>query len=367
MKGDEERPRGRRRAGRQRDGRITSLDVAERAGVSQSAVSRAFTPGASVAPATRARVIEAANELGYRPNALARGLITDRSNLVALVVSRPTDPFYPPIIERFGRSLQALGMHPLLIVPPIDDVDAAIPDVLQYQVDAIVITAATLSSRMAAECAKAKRPAVLFNRTTVSHGLSAICCDNAGGARMAAHFLIDGGHSRFAFVAGRRDSSTTLERETAFVARLNERGKGLARSIDGAYDYRHSHQALGELLARPDRPDAIFCGNDIMGCAAIDVARNLGLRVPEDLSIVAFNDTDPASWRAYDLTVVSQPIEEMVATTIEMITAPDGLPAEPVIKRLPVRLVVRGSARLPPGVQRSSTPWWQREDPSRRG
>lgn len=334
--------------------RVTSVDVAREAGVSQSAVSRVFTPGASVSAATRHKVLAAATELGYRPNALARSLITQRSHLIGIVMAHLTNPFYPPVLDAFSRKLQAQGRGVLLIsAPSTGDIDAALPEVLQYQVDAVVITSATLSSAMAEECARQGRPVVLFNRVVADAKVHAVCCDNVAGGRRIADLFLDAGDTRTGYIAGTENSSTNLERERGFRERLRARGAPLPLRAVGNYNYDDGARAAQHLLDAKDRPTAIFCANDVMACAVIDVARARGLRVPDDLSVAAFDDSIVANLKSYQLTTIRQPVEAMVDKTIELILARGaGAGAAPVLSRIPGELVVRSSARLPPGMTR---------------
>lgn len=330
--------------------RVTSTDVARKAGVSQSAVSRTFTPGASVAPATRKRVVEAAAELGYRPNAIARSLITRRTKLVGIVMAHLTNPFYPPVLERFSRKLEEHGRRVLLItVPGQSRGDAALPEILQYQVDSLVLTSATLSSAMADECARLGLPVVLFNRTAARTRVSAVCCDNEAAGMLAADVLLDAGDRRLGYIAGTANSSTNLERERGFFERIAARKAPRPHKIVGDYDYETAFAAARELFASRGRPGAIFCANDVMAFAAIDAARAAGLRVPADVSIMAVDDSAMARWRAYDLTTIRQPVEAMVDATVDLLLGlEDGRITGSVVRRLPGELVIRGSTRLPP-------------------
>ncbi len=180
----------------------TSFDVARVAGVSRSAVSRTFTAGASVSTDMRARVMEAAEQLSYRPNAIARSLITQRSNIVGLVVAEITNPFYSAVLETISEKLQQNGQHVLLFsVAQAHDIDQALPALLQYQVDGVIITSALFSSEVVYRCAEVGRPVVLFNRYVPGAGVSAVCTDNVGGGRMIADEMIDAGYRRLALPA----------------------------------------------------------------------------------------------------------------------------------------------------------------------
>lgn len=328
----------------------TSLDVAHLAGVSQSAVSRAFTPGASVSKKMREKVLAAAQELGYEPNAIARSLITHRSNMVGIVMADMTNPFYPEVLETFTKRLQELERRVLLFtVSRGQDIDDALPQVLQYQVDGIVITSATLSSEMADECARRGTPVVLFNRYVRGADLCSVCCDNAESGRLLANLLLDAGLRRLSFIAGTENTSTNVDRERGFVGRLEERGFSLFARETGNYTYDGGYQAAKRLMAGDEPPDAVFCANDIMALGALDaVRRELGLRVPEDVSIVGFDDIPAAAWPSYDLTTVRQPINRMIEETVELLLARVEEPgSEPTTRLVPGDLIVRGSVRLP--------------------
>jgi DNA-binding LacI/PurR family transcriptional regulator len=331
---------------------VTAHDVAQRAGVSQSAVSRSFTPGASVSAATRAAVLAAAGELGYRPNLIARSLITRRSRIIGMAVGYLHNQFYPAVLEAMSGRLQALGYHLLLFTAPLaEHADPLLEDVLRYQVDGLVLASATVSSRLAAACAASGVPVVLFNRTiSDARGVESVTGDNRGGARRIASFLLAGGHRRFAFVAGIENSSTSRERERGYREGLLAGGASPPLRVVGGYDMVQAAEAADALFSREDRPDAVFCASDHMALAVIDRARfRHGLRVPEDVSIVGFDDAVPAAWPAYALTTVSQPVKAMVAATVDLLVSRiEGGSAPPRRVIVPGELVVRGSARRPP-------------------
>src|SRR5664279_3585112 len=144
---------------------LTARQLAKKLGLSQSTVSRAFTHSASIHPETRELVMKAANSLGYRPNIIARSLITRRTNIIAVVMANLTDPFHSLVLDQLAQRIQSSGRQLLLfLIPPGKHVDDVLPSLLQYKVDAILITSATLSSRMATVCAAQGIPVVLFNR-----------------------------------------------------------------------------------------------------------------------------------------------------------------------------------------------------------
>jgi DNA-binding LacI/PurR family transcriptional regulator len=329
--------------------RITSVDVARLARVSQSAVSRTFTPGGIVSAETRARVLAAAEQLGYTPNALARSMITRRTNIVGVVMADMTNPFYPTVLEEFSRQLHATGRQMLLLAAtPDQDSDALLPLLLQYQVDAVIIASATISSAMGAVLSSRGTPVVLFNRHVPGAQVSAVLCDNVAGGRQVARLLLDAGHTRLGFIAGKPNTSTTIDRAQGFAEELSAGGITAWQQEQGAYTYESGYDAARRLLNTRDRPTAIFCANDIMALGAIDAARTVHhLRVPDDVSLVGFDDIPAAAWPAYQLTTIRQPVERMVATTLELLqTRLEHPDTPPEVRLLPGALMRRGSARI---------------------
>jgi DNA-binding LacI/PurR family transcriptional regulator len=329
--------------------RITSIDVARLANVSQSAVSRTFSENGKVSDTTRAKVLAAARVLGYTPNVIARSLITQRTNIIGLVMADITNPFYPNVLEKFTLRLREMGQQVFLItVPPDQDTDDLLPPLLQYQVDAVIMTSATLSSEMARTLAQQGRPVILFNRYVPDAGMSAVCCDNVEGGRLVANLLLDGGHKRVAYIAGKHDTSTNIDREKGFTDRLRERGVTEWLHEQGEYTYESGYEAACRLLRSAIPPTAIFCANDIMALGALDAARSAcGRRVPEDVSVIGFDDIPVAGWPAYNLTTIRQPVNRMITATLDLLKERlDNPQAEPVLKLLPGVLVARGSARI---------------------
>lgn len=323
---------------------VTAYDVARLAGVSQSAVSRAFTQGASISEATRTKVMAAARELGYRPNLIARSLITRRSNMIGMAVGYMDNQFYPALIEAVGARLSQTGRRLLLFAgEPDGHSDPMLEDVLRYQVDALLLASATLSSHLAADCEAAGIPVVLINRVTEHSGLSSVTGDNAEGARAIGRHFLDTGHQRPAFIAGLENSSTSREREAAFNSVLLEAGMPQPLRAVGHYRIDAARQATRDLLNLADRPDSLFCANDHMAFAAIEVARcEFGLEVGRHISIAGFDDVAMASWPTWSLTSYSQPINLLADAAMKLI---DREVQTPERLRIPGELIVRGSSR----------------------
>ena len=324
--------------------------MARLAGVSQSAVSRAFTPGASVSETTKRQIIAAARTLGYRPNAIARSLITRRSRVIGLAVSYLQNHFYPDVLELMSRQLQEKGYHILLFTADAGGhADPVMEEILASRVDALILASTTLSSALAADCQAAGIPVLMFNRTARVASVSSVTGENRRGGQAIAEFLIAGGHGRFAFVAGMENSSTSQDRELGFMSVFAARGLPAPMRAVGHYSFEGATAAARDLFARPDRPDAIFCGNDHMAIAIAEVARSeFGLRIPADVSLIGFDDVGPARWPSFSLTSFSQPVGPMVDKAVELVIQQIEAPGSEVQNAIVAgQLIIRGSARLP--------------------
>lgn len=329
---------------------VTSSQVAAHAGVSQSAVSRTFTPGASISPKTRAKVLASAAALGYRPNAIARSLITSHSRMIAVVMAYLDNLFYPDVLEQLGRRLAAENYHVLLFTGLMDRAsDPLFDQIMQYRVDGIILASTSLSSELSEECTAAGIPVVLFNRTTERDAASSVTSRNREGGALIADFLVAGGHRRFGYIAGLEASSTNRDRFAGFSERLAALGFAEIAVRAGNYNQADAEVAARELLSLEPRPEAIFVANDHMAVAVMDVARyEFGLSIPKDVSIVGYDDVGPARWPSYAITSMTQPIPQMVEATVDILMDQIGSgDMEPQHRVIAGELVVRGSARLP--------------------
>ncbi|HTW29031.1 MAG TPA: LacI family DNA-binding transcriptional regulator [Acetobacteraceae bacterium] len=333
----------------------SSTDVARLAGVSQSAVSRTFKPGASVSHATRSKVLEAAAALGYRPSAIPRIMLTERSNLVALVTGGMDNPFYATVLERFTVRLQETGHQVLLVHADSGHMlDGAIPRLASYRVDAIVSALAILSPQAAAELSRLRIPVISFNTPIHNEWISAICCDNEAAGRAVADLFVARGARRCGFVAGPADSPASAERRQGFCARLAERGLPSPAQASGGFRYEGGFEAGLALLDAQHPPDAIFCANDLMALGVMDAARiRCGLRVPEDLMVAGFDGIPAADWAGYALTTCVQDAAVMIDQAVAILQrglAADRAEGQEVII-VPAHLIERAStARATPAL-----------------
>jgi len=331
--------------------KVTSLDVARRAGVSQSAVSRVFTPGASASKKTVDKVRRAAAELGYRPNILARAMVSGKSRIIGLVVAYLENYFYPEVVEKLSKSLQEQGYHVLIFMASqtAGNIDDVVEEILDYQVDGIVAASVAMGSELSDRCRSAGVPVVLFNRTQDDDRLSAVTSDNVTGGRKVAEYLVAGGHRKIGYIAGWEGASTQRDREFGLRVGLQMAGRSLHAREVGDFRLPRAQEAARRMFAGPDRPDAVFAANDHMAFAVMDVLRfELGLSVPGDVSVVGYDDVPIAAWPAYDLTTVRQSADRMVAETVSILMDLIENPkAEPRRIAIDAPLKERGSARKP--------------------
>ena len=324
----------------------TSVDVARAAGVSQATMSRVFAPGSRVAGPMREKVLAAAVALGYRPNAIARSLASQRSGMIGIVMGNLRNPFYPQVLELFSDVLRRTGRQVLLFtVRDGENVDDLLPELLQYRVDGVVIASANLSSGMARSCAALGTPVVLFNRTSKDAEVASVCCENRVGGRLAAEVLAQAGHRRLTFLAGTADTSTNAERLVGFAERCGELGLPPPLVEPGAYTHEAGFAAMARAIRGGRPPDGVFCANDII---ALDAARQGGLVPGQTISVLGFDDIAPATWPNYRLTTIRQDTHAMVRHAVQVLTERAGVSAEPQAAiRVAPEIVWRDTVRRP--------------------
>lgn len=332
--------------------RVTSYDVALVAGVSQSAVSRCFKPGASVSKDTYARVMKAANGLEYIPNAAARSLITRRSNMVGVIISNAANLYYPEALSELSKQITRHGKRVLLFTLPNESaLDAVLNDVWQYQVDG-VIAAAALSEGQVAEFGRRRMPLVVFNRNLRGQTANTVACDHYEAGRALASRLVAAGHRTFGIIEGASDNTVASERRRGACDLLAELGLPEPMVVRGSFDYASGKLGLREIIARSNGriPDAVLCGSDVMAIGCLDCARHeLGIAVPEQLSVAGFDAVEPSNWLSYNLTTQRQPIGQMAAATAELLIHLIDQPQGAAEKRMFAPQFIEGAtARLAP-------------------
>lgn len=302
----------------------TSRDVARLAGVSQSSVCRVFDErwNSRISPALREKVLSAAKEVGYCPNAIARSLTAQRSGIIGVILSEDFNEFYYDLVRRITNGLQQLGMRVMLFnAAPYRDVKQVLRSLMEYRVDGILLTAAAISTMAEATLQDMSVPLVLVNVYSKTPFCSSVTCDNFVGSQNMALYMADSGARRFAYISAEKSQYYDIpDRRDGFLAGLRQRGIEECMFESGDYSYESGKAAARRLLEQTDRPDAIFSCGSRMAYAVMDVARyEYGLRIPEDLSVAAYDDTFASALDSYRLTTVQQPSQELARTAIRLI------------------------------------------------
>lgn len=328
--------------------RITVKDLARDLGMSVSTVSRAFYPDAVIAEATRKIVLDRAQEIGYRPNPFAQSLITKKTQIVGMVVSDLTNPFYPEVMTSLTSLLQKQGMNVMLAsAEQADGTDEAVDLLLSYQPDLMIVLATNLKSHARERCEAAGAPVIFFNRLSEDGLGYGVSCDNVAGGCLAANYLADLGHRELLYVSAFPDASTNVERQKGFCEEATRRGLAAPQVIEaGRFTYEAGYEAGLAVKDLPRRPDGVLCANDIVAIGFIEgVQEGIGLKVPEDISVVGYDDIAMAGWPSHRLTTIAQPLDEMMEATVKL--ASDLATSTDVAQRIlhipPGRLVERST------------------------
>lgn len=323
-------------------------DVAKRAGVSYQTVSRVLNNSPALREQTRERVLGAIDELGYRPNAAARALVTSRSNTIGVLSSQTA--LYGPTtsIQAIEVAARAAGYR--LSVTSIDSGDydsirAGLDFLIAQSIDALVVLAPQVRVFEAIREASIDVPFVTLEATELDPGRS-ISVDQAGGARLAVRHLVELGHERILHIAGPDDWIEAQARHDGYAAELRAAGLTPLDPVVGDWTAEFGYRAGLDLLA--DRVfTAVFCGNDQTALGFIHACRERGIQVPEDVSVVGFDDTPESAHFAPTLTTVRQDFVEIGRGAVELLLAELG--GEPVVPRAPIapELIIRRSTSRP--------------------
>lgn len=307
----------------QYDRKATSKDVARLAGVSQSTVSRAFNSkdGKGVKPEVMEKIMSAAKDLGYRPNLVARGMISGKTNVVGLVVGDNLGPFYNRIIDLFVEKVQNLGKQCLVFkVPRQEQIDNIISRVIQFQVEAVIITASAMNKVMVDVCKNNDIPVILFNRYIVGANISTVYVDPIEGGNLAAEYIYNMGHRDIGYIQFSKETSEETEKKIGFYSKLRQHGVYTLIEEFAEYDYKSGYEAAKRMLSKEKTPSAIFCTSDLIAIGVMDAAKEVfGLDIPGQLSVIGYDDIPMSSWSSYSLTTVKQPLELLVDKTVAIL------------------------------------------------
>lgn len=304
---------------------VSAKMVAERAGVSRSAVSRTFTDGASVSEETRKKVLEAAEALGYHVNHLARQL-RERSNIVCLIVSDVTTPVRAALLDRLTRKLQAAGKITVVLNTESDEtsVGQALKLTLHYRADATVVLSGTPSSSLVQTALANGQQVILINRDDRLQGCENVGVDNAVAAREALFLLRRAGCARIGLVTSLARTPSLMARERHFIEAAEREGLSISIWKEGLSSYRSGYDAALKMFARSQAPDGVFCVTDLLALGFMDAARHaFGLRIPRDLCLVGFDNIEQAGWQSYQLTTFEQPLDQMASHVVDLLSLPE--------------------------------------------
>lgn len=327
---------------------VTSFDVARLAGVSQPTVSRALRNLPGTSPATRQRVLDAARALSYVPSDSARALSTRVNRRVAVVSSELDNPYYPQLVEPTRRELARHGYRTVLITRADDSLLEALAD---GSYDGVMLTTTHRRSHLPRDLTERGIPHVLVNRV-LDHAESPSCSiDNDHGSREVADLLVGLGHRRIGLLAGPVETSTGIERARGLRAGLRAHGVAVPRSLTRRCEFTHEDGlvAAAALLALPDPPTALVCGNDVLALGALSAAHQRGLSVPERLTVIGFDDIPMSSWPLVGLTTVHSDLDGLARSAVDLLVGLiGGASYEPRTLRLTPRLVLRTTHAAPP-------------------
>ena len=328
---------------------VTLKEVAERAGVSRSAVSRTFTDGASVSDKMRRKVEKAARELGYSPNALASSLTTGRTKLIGLVSNNFHNPIFLEVFDLFTRGLQDRGLRPLLVnLSDETDPENSVRMLRQYSVDGVVVASSTLPPLFAKAFRDAGVPVVhSFGRYSSAPQVHVVGIDNVECGRMAARALVARGYSHVGFMGGPDSATSTQDRHQGFMSEMAKHPEvETTDTFAAAYSFEAGRAEMLRLV-KAGPAQAYFCGDDVLSIGALSAIHDSGLRVPEDIGIIGLNDMEMARWENIDLTTIHQPIRQIVTSSIELMVAmldePDRYPEARIF---PCSVVERGTLKM---------------------
>ena len=298
----------------------TSSSVAKLAGVSQSAVSRCFTKGASISNRTKLRVIEAAKKLGYKPQSFStNSLSLDEGGLVGVILPYITNRYYPEVLIELHEALRVSGYRILLITT--DDGEELDDNLIQpYLKEKLVaiVSATKPTDAFVENCLAKQIQLIAFNRNWKIPTLSSVACDHKYGGEAAAEHFVNNGHTKIGMVEGPIGSFVSEERCKGFKNYLNNLNKIKLFHERGNFTYEGGLDSANKLLK--NNITALFCADDIMAFGCVDyIKKNTKLNIPEEIEVIGYDDISSANWHSYNLTTIRQPVRQMSKLVTQII------------------------------------------------
>lgn len=300
---------------------VTIKDIAKKIGISYATVSRALNNRAGVNPQTRERVLEAAEKMGYQPNAIARGLVMKSTHTIALVIPDITNPFFPEIVRSAEDEASELGYNTFLCNTnwDIEKEQSYLKLLQEKRVDGIILKPASDSEGNSFN--NISVPLVLLDRTSKDDNYSCIEVDDRRGGFLATKHLIESGYKRIAFIGGKLDSYSDSQRKEGYRQALLRYKYEIDESLirNGSFKTKSGYEIMNSLIKEGNVPDAVFAGNDVIALGVMQSAKEHGLNVPEDLGIVGYDDIDCAKLPQIQLTTIAQPKNQIGRYAVELL------------------------------------------------
>jgi len=304
--------------------------VATEAGVSQATVARVYSSPNKVAPATRAKVQAAAEQLGYVPNAIARSLKAQRTDIIGAVVPA-TGEYWQHVLTSFSRQLTDRGRQLLLFsFAEPDQVTDLMQTVARYRVDGLIAASASIGLPHLESMKDLPMPVVAFNQPAASGFVGSVTVDNETGTKALADHLVNQGARTALFVGGISSTSTDQLRYRGAAQRLGSRGVACPYIEAGGFTYEAGYK-IATHLADQELPDAVMVGSDEVAFGVLDGLRERGIQAPTDVMITGFDGLPQASWAGYDLTTLEQPVELLVEHAIEKLLNESATPGTDIV------------------------------------
>lgn len=290
--------------------------------------------------------MKAAKELSYKPNAIARMLITQRSGMVAVIISSISNIVYPELLSRLTDQLAEQHMKVLLFtLDGSEQLDDLLEQIWTYQVDGVIALTAHFNHRDIAQFEQHNIPVVLYNRQVVDHPVNTVCVDHEQGIRQLIDLLVTAGNKKILVLSGPVESDVANERRNIAINHLSRKGFENIPVLYGDFSYQSGKDCFAEWMADHDAPDAVVCSNDTMAIGCIDEARGThGLKIPEQLSVVGFDGIHAAFWTGYDLTTIRQPVNQMARAAVSILMERISNPDSPPEKRVLSGALIQGSS-----------------------
>ena len=326
---------------------VTSKDIARMAGVSQATVSRVIQGRSNVSNETRKTVLKVLEETGYVANAQARAMRTQRTGTIGVITGRLTNPFYPELLDALGHHITAQRYRMALWASDSESgAEASVEAIRGQLVDGLIFTTATQESPALGHAMDMGLPVLLVNRQIDGLKCDHVTNDNVEGGRLAARHFLSADFTDVAVIGGNELISTGRDRRLGFVSEFEKHGLHIPADWQPECDFLHdaAREAARKLLTADQPPRAIFCVNDFLAFGAIDAAKSLSIRIPEDLWVIGYDDISMAAWEVFDLTTLRQRVDDMAASAVEMLAARIVDPSRVYEHRkFGAELVVRGS------------------------